>query len=250
MYKQIIAYLIVLLLTGCSVTGKLKKGETGYSGMDRKKIFNEKNLTSSSFFIQKADIEVVNIGEKKSFLASVKYNMPDTFLISIRSKSGIEAVRILLTNDTLLLNDRLNKTMYFGSSATLKRRYGFDNMLIYSIIGGFIEDLKNKRGEIDCADKELSFATYSEDLNVNYLIDCKEGKVKSAEVVSDNRKDKIMIYFSGLKEAGDFIFTKQMEIRNLRDFESIVIKIDKVVVPYEGRIEFVPGRNFEQVELK
>ena len=40
-------------------------------------------------------------------MATIKYELPDKYLISIRSKAGIEAARIFITKDTVLINDRI-----------------------------------------------------------------------------------------------------------------------------------------------
>ena len=50
--------------------------------------------------------------------------MPDKFLISIKSHTGIEVARIFLTGDSIMINDRINKKLYYGSTSYLKNKYG------------------------------------------------------------------------------------------------------------------------------
>ncbi|HUX96023.1 MAG TPA: DUF4292 domain-containing protein [Bacteroidales bacterium] len=250
MHKPLISYLIILFFTGCSVSGKLGNNKVGEGDKIELGILKSKNLANNSFFIQRADIELVTNEDRKSFLASVKFNIPDTFLISIRSKSGIEAARIFMTADTLLINDRINKMMYFGSGDALKKRYGYSGELIYLLFGGFLEDFSVKGKVIDCNQGEAKEIFQLEDYRLIYFIDCKAGEVKRIQINSEKGGKNIIIKFFGQENKADVKYYKRIEINTINDYELVKIVINKIEIPYKGRIEFIPGRNFEQVEIK
>ena len=105
MYKVIFILSVVIVSAGCSVFQKAERSEYKSSGEANwntiEKLVVKQNLTTHNFFINKARIGVVTNDVKESFLATIKFIYPDTFLVSLRSKTGIEAARIFFTNDTI-----------------------------------------------------------------------------------------------------------------------------------------------------
>ena len=51
-------------------------------------MLNSKILQIQDFFIQKAEIEVINQDGKEKYLSTIKYEKPDKYLISIKSRTG------------------------------------------------------------------------------------------------------------------------------------------------------------------
>ena len=97
------------------------------------------NLTKRNFFIQKAEIEILSEEENQKLIASIKFIYPDQYLISLKSKTGIEAARIFITDDTVLINDRINRKLYFGKPAQLKNKYGISPAVLPVVLGDFIK---------------------------------------------------------------------------------------------------------------
>ncbi|MBE0654758.1 MAG: DUF4292 domain-containing protein, partial [Bacteroidales bacterium] len=119
MQKTVVILVVLLLVTNCSVSkfkAKERSGTYDYeAGSLEVNKLEDYNLTNLSFYIQKADIEVISRGGKESLLASVKYRFPDSYLISLRTRTGIEAARVLIRSDSVFINDRINRAMYYGS---------------------------------------------------------------------------------------------------------------------------------------
>ena len=72
----------------------------------------------------------------------LKFEYPDKYLISIKSRTGIEGARIYISEDTILFNDRINKKMYYGSSLYLKRKYGLTTNFLPLIFGDIVSRKK------------------------------------------------------------------------------------------------------------
>ncbi len=71
------------------------------------------NLTQETLLILfKADVEVFNNGENRKLISTVKYRKPGNYLVSVKHRTGVEAARIYITKDTVLINDRIYKTLY------------------------------------------------------------------------------------------------------------------------------------------
>ena len=118
MRKNALILLLIYCITGCSVV----KRETNTDFLSEENQTNSYeqiralNITNKDFNIIKAEIDISTDNEKQKLLGSIKYKTPETYLISIRNKSGIEAARILITSDTIMINDRINKKLYYGNT--------------------------------------------------------------------------------------------------------------------------------------
>ena len=82
--------------------------------------------------------------------------MPDKYLVSIKSNTGIEIARIYLTEDSVMLNDRLNKKLYYGSASDLKKKYGLTTAILPVIIGDYVNDGKSDEESQNCIDGRLN----------------------------------------------------------------------------------------------
>ncbi len=104
--RKIIYILVILFLSGsCSVSRKQKRGGKENINSTRTislydNILNQ-NLTARSFFIERAEFSIKSGEEEKNGLGTVKFLMPDKFLITLKSHAGIEVARIFLTGDSI-----------------------------------------------------------------------------------------------------------------------------------------------------
>jgi len=107
-----IVYIIFLLLTGCSAFKKGTKNEIYMPVISDEaltaRIFSM-NVTKTDFNIPRADIEIFNNGKSQRLIANLKYRNPGIYLAAIKNRSGIEAARIYITRDTIMINDRIIK---------------------------------------------------------------------------------------------------------------------------------------------
>lgn len=205
------------------------------------------NLHNNSFFIQKADIKIVKGGESENFIASVKYNNGGSYLISLRGKSGIEGARIYITKDTILVNDRINRKLLFGKPGYIERKLGFPIDLLPIVFGDLVSVRKDSDIVPSCVDGILHLEENIRGVNMKYIVDCKKKKIISAvrpgnlnSVLAGLSFDKFINYVNG-------IFPSEIHI-NYIDSE-IYIKIVKFETPWKGDIEFIPGNNYEEIEL-
>ena len=169
----------------------------------------DQNITKENFNISKAEIEIVSDNDRKTILASVKYSKPDKYLISIKSKTGIEVARIYITSDTVLINDRFNRILYYGSTDILYKRYGITKDLI-SLLFGDYNDLKcvsndrsvcrNGRLEIVCTDKNTE---------INYEIDCDRNKVMVTILTSQIGRNELKLSFNDFIEIREYFISSR-----------------------------------------
>lgn len=181
-YLKYFCFLIVVL-SSCSTQKKLRRLED----TDRKLRPNElilytQNRNNALQAINaKADCEYTQEDKKTSFNITLKAKIDSAIWISISPALGIEVARALLTPDSIIVLNKLEKTYFISSYDALSERlgselnyYDLQDLLMYRII-------KNQ-------DKDKYFST---DTKTNYVLTKSiNRKVKrSLGLQGQNKKD-------------------------------------------------------------
>jgi hypothetical protein len=233
-----------------SETGKKTTITNELSSVVSDDIVIKGNLTNQNFTIQKAEIEVNNEEKKISLLANIRYQKEGNYLISMRSRNGIEVVRIYLTKDTLLANDRINKKLYYGSTEYLTKKYGISISAIPVIFGDLINDEKDSLLIIDCSDDRVKINRFIEERKIYYVVDCKLGKIINAQYYSENNENGIEIIFSNFSGLERYNYPGTIKIKDLKGNTGIKIEIKKIEITDGETLKFIPGSNYEKILLK
>lgn len=253
MQKVTFIFFLVILTAGCSV---IRTGGNRVRGLSKETLalgllesINKQNITKNNFFIQKAEILFSGKKGTDRFLASIKFENPDKYLISIKSKAGIEAARVFISEDTILINDRINRKIYYGSALYLKENYGITAAGLAILFGDYIDDNLYDSKEAKCVDGKLRINGIVKGTLVKYVIDCK--KRKSILVILENSMNKrgIEIQFNDFLKNKNVLTAGMIEIEDFQRMATIEIKIKKIESPWNGSIEFVPGNKYEIIQL-
>jgi hypothetical protein len=251
--KIIIILFLIFYLWSCSVTKKISNTTSSVSKENGNVniIDNviDRNITSAGFFIQKVEIEYVNNEGKQKYLANIKFEFPDKYLISIKSRTGIEGARIYINKDSLIVNDRINKKMYFGKSFYFRRKFGFDQSLLPLIFGDIIVAKSFPKEKYKCDDKELKFDCYVSGSGISYNIDCKKGKSTNVVLKNNYLQKNIIINYDSFKEKEGIVMPGIIELEDLQLNTKIRLKYSKIDYPWYGIVKFIPGRGYELKEL-
>ena len=244
---------MMILTPGCSVNRI--RGNRNYRVSNEIIIGNifentkKQNITRNNIFIQKAEIEISNKEGTKRLLGTLKFEKPDKYLISIKSIAGIEAARIFISFDTILINDKISKKQYFGTPQYLKRKYGITTSVLPVILGDYINDDLSENRESKCLDGKLENEGIISGIRIKYIIDCKKGKSILASPENSSNEGSIEIQYSDFFEKGSIIIPGKIEIRDFTRATTIVIKIRKIESPWDGSIKFVQGNRYEIIKL-
>ncbi|MBK8882676.1 MAG: DUF4292 domain-containing protein [Bacteroidales bacterium] len=209
----------------------------------------KQNLTSRSFFIEKAQFRIKSGDSENSGIATIKFLKPDRFLISVKSVAGIEIARICLTGDSILANDRFNKKFYYGSTSFLKNKYGLTTSILPVVFGDYVNDSKADITATGCIDGKMQIQGFVKDVKINYLIDCNNGK--SLLTVPDDsfKESNLQIEYSDFFRIDNIYTPGRIEISDIQHNTVIEIKIQRIIIPWEGSIEFIPGKQYEKINL-
>lgn len=253
MYKVVIILILSVIVTSCSVKVPIRTVENK-TIMDHNydKIAESilrQNISNENFFIQKVEIEVRSDAGVDKMIANVRYNKPGKYLISIRNKTGIEAARIYIGPDTIQVNDRINRKLYCASPNYLSTKYGLTISLLPILFGDYIGKTINRDVSTPCITGIMAIETSSTGVKVDYQIDCDKAKAVSAKGESSLNTTGILLNYSDFYIEGDKYFPGKIEIIDIKPEITISMKLDKIVVPWDGIIEFIPGNRYEIVDL-
>jgi hypothetical protein len=244
---------VYILLTSCSVLRRERSvsGELS-NDLNKERLINIMtlgNLSDSSFYIQKADVEFIMNGEKQRFLVSWKYEKPGRSLLSFRSRTGIEAARILITKDTILINDRINRKIYFGKGNYVEWKYNISVPFLPAMIGDFIGGHSYFNNKEICNGGIIALKGSVKGLKTDYIIDCKKAKVVSTSIYNSLNEKEIELNFSKFIRVDKKIVASKIAAKYYKKDYEINIKIGKIIYPWDGKVEFIPGKRYEAVEL-
>jgi hypothetical protein len=252
---QKIVFILIFYLLGvsCSITrnSNIRKSEfsKGFETENILESVRKVNITNRSFFIQKAEINIKSQSGRQRIIGSIKFDLGKRYLISIKGLSGIEAARILVSNDTILINDRLKRTLFYGSAAFLANKYGIPITVIAGLLGDFIYRGKEEESRSNCRDGKLSINFSENEVNVKYLIDCTKKKVILTVCEKKNEDGKKEINFDRFERNEDIVYPRRIEYKDLYNNVTITILIKKFESPLDGKIDFIPGKNYKLIRL-
>ena len=250
--REIAVILLLLIVSSCSALKRqsnnmiLSENDRSYGNtLDR---IRKQNISNQSFFISKAEVEVTSGKERQSFICNLKYSYPDKYIISLRSKSGIEGARALLTGDTVIINDRINRKLYYGRPDYIKRKFGI-SLNIFPVIFGdmpykeFCDSINMK-----CIDDLINMNGSIMGIRYNAIADCRKAKLISWLQKNDQNSEQINLTYAKYFYSGNILVPSIINITG-EDIR-ILIRIKKVEIPWEGNFSFIPGSDYEAIPLK
>ena len=251
MQKIAVLILFVPFIAGCATLRKSNMQNT--SGIVRDRVncqdIKRLNLSNTDFNIIKADIVVTGNDEKEKILANIKYQKDGTFLISMRNKSGIEGARVFLTKDTILVNDRINRELYYGSAVYLETKYGIATEMLPIILGDLVTDT-NKKETLNCNKNTTFVSDIISGKEISYTIDCGKRKISNVSVKDRFSGKKINIELSNFVETEEYTIATRITITTENQQEKIDVSIEKLDIGLEREITFIPGKNYEKILLR
>jgi hypothetical protein len=250
--KIIFILAVLFVIPGCSLLRRGSPSPNENINVNKRNpdIILRNNLSNQSFFLEKGEVSYKTDSVKENFLISLKLEYPDKYLISLRSKTGIEALRIFLTKDTLLINDRINKKLYYGKEKYLNSRFGVSLGMIPVLLGDLVLRSGWDNDQLICENSLSNIETSIRGQKLDYVIDCWNNKVLKVILENQNSERFIEIKFNKFKKKNKLSYPSVISIKNKKGNFEITIDILKIHSGLNDKIEFIPGRKFEQIELQ
>ena len=238
---------------GCSISKKLENTTSEYSSKHITDYIledvKEKNITNLNFYIEKAEIEILTERGTEKYTGNIKFEKPDKYLISLKSRSGIEGARIYISNDSILVNDRINRKLYYANASYLEKKYGFNISCLPLIFGDIVLEKGYEESKGKCLENRFKIDCLVKGLRLSYNIDCNKRKVISVYEINNYVQQSFRIKYDSFLSIKDFLIPKVMEFEENQHNIHIRIKIKKVEFLWNGIIKFIPGRGYELIKL-
>lgn len=249
MQRTCILILLATVITGCSSTRKATETVTERENI-REIYVNDitvNNITNSDFHISRADIEINDKNGKSFVMASLKYRKDGTYLLSVRTRSGIEMLRLYFTTDTLMANDRIKRRFYTASNAYLQKKYGISFSLIPLIFGDIVSSSEANQ-IIKCSGRvNIDRVKQNE---IKYIAECGYGKIRKAEIEGSTGAGKIVMEYAEYVRDNEYVYPSRIRMKDKDETTVINFDIRRIAFEGTGLIKFVPGANYERVILK
>lgn len=253
MQRKILIFIAAFFLSGCSTVRKVT--ETGtVSNMGKYNSMTDRilslNMTGNNFNIVKAEIEILNNNKKQELIASMKYRKEGNYLVTLKNRTGIEAARIYITKDTIMINDRFSKKLYCGSNIYLIKKYGIETNALPLVFGDYIDELKEVEKIRDCENGISEIQGYLNQKEIWYYLDCNKAKVLSVTISEKKGSAEMNIQFSNFRSIGEMVFPGKINIEDIASETKVQINIISIDYYKEEPIEFIPGKNYERIILR
>lgn len=237
-------------MTGCASSREVAKtdiiNEKGIVSLSQ---IQKHNLVNNDFDITRAEISYSDEGTSEELIAGISYRKDQKYLISLRTKAGFEIGRIMITKDTLLANDRLNRKLYYGSPVQFELKYGIETDWLPILFGDLIGSWEDNFNSLNCKNNEAKLERRINAGTLTYFIDCNEGKVRMIDIARPYGK-RIAIRFNNFIETSGKKYPSEIEITENESNSEIKIRIRKAEINSERELKFVPGEGYERIMLK
>jgi outer membrane lipoprotein-sorting protein len=243
---------IVIFIAGCSVFNHSADSRIEDIGIGNRKpvieYAKDKNLSSNSFYIKNMAISIFSGKDENKLNGSLRFESPDKFLISMRSKSGIEVSRIFINKDSVYIVDRIKRKVYCSSVKYIEDKYGIPFVMLPVLLG----DLKGNCGmdysNINKKGTMLSKCSVG-DVNISYVIDNVNGKVNSLSAMNRFGTIFFTAVFDRFKRDNLAFYPSKISWTDIERSINVEITIQKIEYPWIDKIEFSIGSRYEVIEL-
>ena len=243
---------MLIVVTGCTAKRYASYNSSGAKAESTVEILSRtvrNNLAEESFYIEKGSV-VINVNdETKKYLFSLKYQKPDKYLISLRSNTGIEGARIYISEDTVLINERIGKRLLTGRLKDLERLSGFPVIFLNAIFGDLVLSKDLNMREVQRVGNTLIINQSIYGRVSESVLDERIGKVVYMKLLKDSYQNELTLTYSKFKKSLKSI-PEIVEIKELNRNIEAKIKIEKIQVPWTGIIEFIPGKGYSREEIR
>lgn len=254
MQIRVIIILSILLFESCSVLrvnqNPISSEENSHKVLIGIEKFDNSNISENSFSIQKAIIKIdEEKGRNQEFIGNIRYYNNDRFLISLRTVSGIEFVRVFVNSDSIFVLDRINKTIYEGSENSFYKKYGIRKDYILIFLGDIVKiknsDFKILGGEGD----NNSIQMISDSLRIMFKYNSLIGKAVNTKIIEHDKIEAVNIDFSNFQRIGNKTYPRSIDIHNLPQYKKLSIRVKKMKIPWEGEIRFIIGKEYNIIRI-
>ena len=188
-----------------------------------KRLFNFKSNLKEQYRVEEIEFEYLssrtkfkykNGKDKTRANAFIRMKKDSIIWFRLTPGAGIEAARGTITQDSLILVDKINKQVFRYSFETLSQEYNFEfNFDLFQsvLIGNMPIPASNEDAFAEKGNKFVISQTVG-DLNIDNTIDEKTRKLEDLEATSTVNDNTLSLKYSEFKELNDKPFAYKAEM--------------------------------------
>jgi hypothetical protein len=155
-----------------------------------------------------------------------------------------------MSEDTILIKDRIGKRLYYGSPSYIYSKYGISAYALPLLAGDYIDKKERMEEKVICEKGISKFEGNIESKKAIYVFDCKKGKVISSDLNFEAENEGIKFSFRNFQNVSEKVFPGTIDIEDSLKETVIRIDIEKINFDPIDTIEFVPGNDYKKIMLK
>jgi len=173
------------------------------------------NSFEFEYFSSKAKFKYKSGNEKSKATANIRIKRDSIIWMNLTPGLGIEAARIKITPDSLIMIDRVNKKILRYSFETLSSDFDFDLnfQLIQSIIIGELPIERISQDIVDKQDNHFLLTQNRDELDVENIIGLKTRKLEELKVTSTKTQNTLDIKYGEFKLVNEYAFPHKLLIQ-------------------------------------
>jgi hypothetical protein len=259
---------LLSLLTACNPSRKAIKAPLKEEGADYLFDKLKEHELKYSWFSAKFSAEYENNGTSVSFSGQIRIRRDSLIWMTLTPMLGIEAVRIMISQDSLKMINKLNDTYFIGDYNYLNRMLNTNidyDILQAFLIGNDLQSYENSkfRASIDRGEYKLStterrklrkFVRNSDEMIKAYIqniwLDAQTFKITFADVREIRRENiKLDAAYQQFEEVQGQLFPKMVEF-NIRADNNIYVKAEfnKIILDTPLQFPFKIPSNYRQIK--
>lgn len=182
------------------------------------------------YFSSKAKFKYESGAEKTRATANIRIKKDSIIWMNLTPGVGIQAARIKITRDSLVMIDNINKNVLRYSFETLSTEFNFDMNfdLIQSVIIGDLPIVKNSRDIVDKKTDHFLMTQNRDELNIENTIGLNTRKLEKLKATSTKTNNILDINYEEFKLVDEYAFPHKALIllTYFKDGENRSINID------------------------
>lgn len=152
-----------------------------------------------------------NGNDKTKATARMRIKKDSIIWFSLTPGVGIEAARGIITQDSLILMDRVNKEAYYFSFDSLSKKFEFDFSydLFQSVLIGDLPFGQDNDDEIERNDNDITIVQQEQQLTVRNKIDLKTGRLKNLKASTSENRNTLEIKYNEFRPLNEKAFANK-----------------------------------------
>ncbi len=166
------------------------------------------NSFEFEYFSSKTKFKFKDGDNKVKATANIRIKKDSIIWMSLTPGIGIEAARARITQDSLILIDRVNKQVIRFSFETLSKTFNFDldYQLLQSVIMGELPMARSSQDMVDKQANHFLVTQNRDDLRIMNTIGLKTRKLEELRAVSVTTTNALELKYSDFKLVDEYAF--------------------------------------------